>query len=122
MSINKEILSLELERIDLLGKLSKLERYLQYADGQAYADDCAKIAEYKHRITKIEIELLKIRDKVDVEKCKEAVRKLHDTLYTLNKLHNDGYMDCGYFAICKQHINIQIEKLNSRCKYHEQTS
>lgn len=120
--INKEILSLELERIDLLSKLPKLERYLQYADGQAYADDCAKIAEYKQRITKIEMELLKLRDRVDVEACEEVVKKLYNVLEVLENVTLDGYFDWTYLQLIKPHIEQQISKISNRCKYNEQTS
>ena len=118
--INQEILSLELERADLKNKISILEQFLDYADGYPYSLDRALLAEYKQRVTVIEQELVKLRDKVDVEKCEEAVKKLHDTLYTLNSLTIKGMFDWDALQTTKQIIYTEIEKLNNRCKYREQ--
>lgn len=116
--INPEILSLELERTNLNIKINNLEEYLIYADEMAYSNDKAKIAEYKQRVTVIEKELVKLRSGVDVEKCEEAVKKLYDTLYTLNNINVNGMFDWDALQTISKIIYQEIEKLNDRCKYN----
>lgn len=115
--INKEILSLELERIDLLGKISSIEQYLDYAEGKAYADDMTKLYEYKHRVCLIEEKLLEVRDNINVEHCKVAEQKLYLILKNLEDLHKAGYIEETTIDSLTSLLSESIMKTRDMYKY-----
>ena len=111
MPIKPEVLSLELERVNLLSNIDNLERYLKYADGSAYDQDSQRIYDYNKRLVDVEIKLQVLRGDKQQEERKKAATELYEMSRRLTVLTMQGYFSQEIRDIIAPRIASEINNL-----------